>query len=76
MEKWMGGFACGSARGLGDFLCLLGFFDEAALQVVFQIATFGDGSENQRVFLLVSLPFASLLVVGEHLWNIQRGKKA
>lgn len=71
----MGGFAQGSARCLGDFLHLLGFFDEAAPQAVFQIAAFADGSKNQRVFLLASLPFASLLVVGEHLWSIQRGQK-
>lgn len=69
----MGGFAHGSARCLGDFLHFFGFFGEAAPQAVFQIATFADGSKNQRVFLLASLPFASLPVVGEHLWSIQRG---
>lgn len=69
----MRGFVHGSARCLGDFLHLLGFFEEAAPQVVFQIVAFADGSENQMVFLLASLPFASFLVVGEHLWSIQRG---
>lgn len=76
MGQGMGGLAHGSARCLGDFLCLVGFFDEAALQVVVQIAAFAGGSENQRVFLLASLPFASLLGVGDHLWSFQRGKKA
>lgn len=57
---------------------LLGFFDKAAPQVVFQIEAFADGFENhwERVFLLVSLPLASLLGAGERPRTILRGKKA